>query len=273
MSDVDADPAAPAAAGPPSLSVTSTATMIGVVAVLVSAAVAVGANVGGWPATGGVAVGVVCLAVGWGDLLHLPQRGGSGLLVALFGAGALLVVTGQEGSDRPLYWFPSLLAAAVLAAFGHELFRRDGRGDLVESVAGTLTGQVVAVLAAGWLLLVRTVPGWDAVLVATAAASVALVASRLLGFLPGLLPSPILPWAAVGCGLVAAVVAAVLAPGVPLLTAVAVGASVAAVCVVLDRLLVRPGAQAGLLAVLAAPAAAVAAAGTVAYTVVRISQG
>ena len=44
----------------------------------------------------------------------------------------------------------------MLAAFVHELVRRDGRERLVESVAGTVAGVVLAATAAGWVATGRT---------------------------------------------------------------------------------------------------------------------
>ena len=69
------------------------------------------------------------------------------------------------------------------------------------------------------------------------------------------------------------VIASMTVDGVPVLTAIGIGAAVGAVGVVLERLLTRPGEPAGLLEALGSVAAPVAAAGTVAYTVVRIALG
>jgi hypothetical protein len=222
---------------------------------------------GGWLVVGAAAGCVLFLAVGWGDVLHLPHRLGTGLLVLILGGVALLVSYQPATPDRPLAVFPALLAAAVLLAFGHELLRRDGRKDLVESVTGTLTGQVVAVLTAGWVLLVQTDPGWNAVLVAAAA----LVAARLIGALPLPVAPAVMAWAGIGCGLAAALVASVFVTGLPALTAMALGAAVAGVGVAFDRLLVDPRKGASLLAVLAGAAAPVAAAGSVAYAIVQVA--
>jgi hypothetical protein len=155
----------------------------------------------------------------------------------------------------------------VLAAFGHELARRDGRTDLVESVTGTVTCQVCVLLAAGWVLLPQTSLGQAAILVAAVAVGVA----RAVTALP--LKSPVAAWAPFVAGTVGAVIAAQFTEPVRLLPAVASGLAVSGAVAGLDRLLRQaPGARTAI-GLLAAAAAPVSAVGTVAYAVSRLVSG
>lgn len=231
-------------------------------------AIAVAGYTGGWVLVAAAGLTVLSLAAGWGDVLRLPHRTGTAVLVALIGTVGLLIARDQADQPRPLAFFPALLAICLLTSFGHELLRRDGRHDLVESVTGTLTGQVIAVQAAGWVLLAQTGPGWNAVVIAVAA----VVAARLVGVLPLPVEPVVTAWAGIGCGTAAALIASVFVAGIPPLTAMALGAAVAAVGIALDRLLVDPErGVVSLLGVVAWGAAPVAAAGTIAYAIVRIA--
>jgi hypothetical protein len=156
----------------------------------------------------------------------------------------------------------------VLSTFAHELARRDGRHDLVESVTGTLAGQFVAVLAAGWILVGDTDAGAAAVVVAAAGVA----ASRFTLTLP--LAASMLTWVGIGAGLVASVIASFVVGGVPAGTAASVGIAVAGVGIAVDRLVDADGVMTRLQpATLARAAAPIAAAGTAAYAVFRIGIG
>jgi hypothetical protein len=249
-------------------------------AVVVAAVLAVAGYAGGWIVTAAAGLSVLGLAVGWGDLLRLPHRSGTALLVGGLGAGALVAgtVTATRGqSGRPLAVFASVIAIAVLSALTHELLRRDGREDVVESATGTVTGQVLAVLATGWVLLAYEPAPAAHVVVAAAG----LAAGRLVSALPLPLPEQVVLWIGVAFGAVGAVAATFFVPDVRLVTALVVGPGVAGVGAAIDRIfgpvdLDRRG-FAGLrsseaaLAVLARAAAPVAAAGTVAYALTRIT--
>jgi hypothetical protein len=106
------------------------------------------------------------LAAGWPVLLRLPNVLGSGVVIALGGAGAVLAVAGTRG-DPVLRWLPVVLALAILLAFVNELARQDGRRRLVDSVAGTVTGVLVATATAGWVAAQRA-PGGTSLVVAGA---------------------------------------------------------------------------------------------------------
>ncbi len=240
---------------------------------LVAAAVLAVAGYAGGPVLAGAAgLTVLALAVGWGELLRLPHRAGTTVLVLLLGVVGLVAgavaVSPQVAVEQPLSVFAGVMAGAVLSTFAHELFRRDGRHNLVESVTGTLAGQFVAVLAAGWILVGNTPAGAAAVVVAAAGTA----AGRVALTLP--LATSVLTWVGMGAGLLASVVAAVVVGEVPPGTAAAVGLAVSGVGIAVDRLVDAEGLVTRLQpATLARAAAPVAAAGTAAYAIFRIGIG
>jgi hypothetical protein len=241
-------------------------------AVLGAVVLAVAGLSGGWIVTAAAGLAVLALAVGWGDLLRLPHRSGTAVFVSVLGAASLvagtLAVAPGRTLTRPLAVFAAVLAAALLSSFGHELLRRDGRRDVVESVTGTFSGQVVAVLASGWVLVAYTSAGSSAIIVAAAA----IAAARVGAAIPFPLPDELSAWVGIGAGLVAALVASMFVSGVRPLTATAVGVAVSAVGVAIDRLF--PAHETRLdLSALARAAAPVAAAGTVTYAVLRMGVG
>ena len=83
-------------------------------------------------------------AVGWPALLGLPARTGASVVVALGGAGGV-ARGGLTRGEPVLRGLPVVVALAVLLAFVNELARTDGRPRLVESVAGSVSGVLVAV--------------------------------------------------------------------------------------------------------------------------------
>jgi hypothetical protein len=243
-----------------------------VLAAVLAVVLAVAGQAGDWVVVAAGALCVVSLGVGWGDLLRLPYRQGTAVLVSGLGvaglAGGTMALHSDSDPDRSLGVFVAILAAAVLTSFAHELARPDGRHELVESVTGTLSGQIVAVLASGWVLLEHLEAGPSALVIAAAAVATA----RIGGALPIPLPEPLAVWATLVFGLVGAVVASMLVSGVRPLTAGLVGLAVAGMGLALDRLFPLAGTRPEL-AVLARAAAPVAAAGTVAYAIFRIGLG
>ncbi|MBI4940143.1 hypothetical protein [Kineosporia sp. R_H_3] len=214
------------------------------------------------------AVGLVVLvvALGSGVLLGLPHPNGSALLVLLTGWAGVAVTTFLPDVE-PLGLLAAFLALSLLLAFAHELLRRDGRVDLVESVTGTVAAQVCVLLAAGWVLLPGTALGRAAVFVAAVSVGVARAATALpLRGWPG-------AWVPFVAGIAGAVVAAQFTDPVRLVPALATGVVVSAAAAGLDRLLRQtPGARTPL-GLLAAAAAPVSAVGTVAYAVSRLVTG
>ncbi len=215
-----------------------------------------------------VAVGLVVLvaALGAGVLLGLPHPNGTALLVLLTGWSAVAVTTFAP-DDEPLGLLAAFLALSVLLAFAHELLRRDGRVDLVESVTGTVTGQVCVLLAAGWVLLPETALGRAAIFVAAVSVGVA----RAVTAIP--FPRLLAAWAPFVAGTVGAVVAAQFTDPVRNLPAIATGVAVSAVVAGLDRLLRHAPGSGTALGLLTSAAAPVAAVGTVTYAVVRLVGG
>jgi hypothetical protein len=238
---------------------------------LLAAALGVAGFSGGWIVTAAACLCVLALAAGWSDLLALPDRAGSAVLVGGLGAAGsvagMLSVSRSTGTSRPLAVFAGVIAAALLTSFAHELARRN-RKAVVESITGTVSGQVIAVLAAGWVLLSYTVAGSGGIVVAAAAVAV----SRLASAVPLPVPEQVSPWIGVLFGLVAAVVASFFVTGVELVTAIITGVAVSGVGVAIDRTF-GPVRGRPRLSMLARAAAPVAAAGTVAYAVVRLGVG
>ncbi|GAA3603861.1 hypothetical protein GCM10022223_19410 [Kineosporia mesophila] len=250
---------------------TVTAPLPAGLAIVAAAVLAVAGYAGGWMIAAAAGLTVLALAIGWSDLLRLPHRPGTSALVLVLGVSGLVAgtvaVSPRIDVDQPLSVFSGVMAGAVLSSFGHEIVRQDGRHDLVESVTGTLAGQFVAVLAAGWILVADS-GGAQAVVVAAAGAAAARVALAL-----PLSPS-VLTWAGLGTGPAASVIASFVVGGVPVLTAAAVGVAVSGVGIAIDRLVDADGLMTRLQpATLARAAAPIAAAGTAAYAVFRLGIG
>ncbi|GAB6901049.1 hypothetical protein [Kineosporia succinea] len=240
-------------------------------ALVATVVLAVAGYAGGWLIAAAAGLTVLALAIGWGDLLRLPHRSGTSALVLALGAAGLvagaLAVSPRFAVEQPLTVFSGVMAVAVLTSFGHEIMRLDGRHDLVESVTGTLAGQLVALLAAGWVLVADS-GGPEAVVVAVAGTAAARVALAL-----PVSPS-LLTWLGVGTGLVASVIASIVVGGVPVGTAATVGVAVSGIGIAIDRLVDAEGLLTRLQpATLARAAAPVAAAGMAAYAVFRLGIG
>jgi hypothetical protein len=212
----------------------------------------------------GVALAVLVLAIGWGALLDLPAARGSAIAILLTGwVGAAVAVLAAR-MTTPLAPFTALLAGGVLIAFGHELLRRRGRPHLVESVTGTFSGQTLALLGGGWVLLPATSLG----LAATVAAAAAAAATRMAGLMP--VPPRAAGWVAVGVGTALGTFTGYLVEPGRVLALLMVSVVVASVVAGLDRLiLLLPKARLGQ-AALSGAAAPVLAVGTVAYAVARM---
>lgn len=126
------------------------------------------ADLGEWPVVVTAILLALVIAVGWPALLGLPNVLGSAVVIALGGAGAVVAVTATRGQPF-LREMPVVLALAILLAFVNELARQDGRRRLVDSVAGTVTGVLVATAAAGWVAAERA-PGGTSLVVSGAVA-------------------------------------------------------------------------------------------------------
>lgn len=133
-----------------------------------------------------VALGA-CTAVvawGWAGTLGLPTPRGTVGVVLLGGLALVLSVVARD-VEPWLGWVPAALALAMIAAFAHQLFRRDGRPRVVESVSSVVLA--LALVACGVLLvpMSHTAEGVALVLGALAAAA-ATALSDLLGRVPAL---------------------------------------------------------------------------------------
>ncbi|PPK92060.1 hypothetical protein CLV92_11723 [Kineococcus xinjiangensis] len=224
----------------------------------------------------------VLLASGWAALLALPTpRGSAGVIAAAALAAAAVVAVeaataGTAGPGGLLARLPVTMAIALLAAFGHQLLRRDGRPRLVESVTAVVTGQAFVIGAAAWVALPAAANGRP--FLAGAAAAVAAATLACAVRLPLRIAGPLAVAVAVlvGGGVLALVWAlaagpddAVL-PRAHLLAGALVGL-LAGVVTATWRALVAPlpavGSRRAVLAVAAAP---VALCGPGAYVLARV---
>lgn len=124
---------------------------------------------------------MVLFAWGWPQLLGVPSPGGSAIVIALVGLGALVGTT-VLGSARPIV---PAIGIGVLAAFLQQMMRKEGRPRLTDAISGTVSGLVIAASGAGWVVLESLGGGREALLVASAAMS----AGALAHFLPA--PRPV----------------------------------------------------------------------------------
>lgn len=114
-------------------------------AVTLSAVLAGAGYLGEWFVLGAVAVAAALVAYGWPKVLDLPSPRG---VRAVLGFAAVVSCGATQVGDGPdLRWMPVGLAATLVAAFLHQLLRRDGRARLVATLGGTLLG--AGVIAAG----------------------------------------------------------------------------------------------------------------------------
>lgn len=130
--------------------------------------------VGPWLVAAGLGALVAVLAWGWAGTLGLPTpRGTRGVL--LVGGAAIVLSVGLRGEPPWLIWLPAALAIAMIAAFLHQLLRRDGRPRVVESVSSVVLGLSLVASAAVAVPLSRTEPGAALVVAAMAAVGVSAV--------------------------------------------------------------------------------------------------
>jgi len=227
-------------------------------AVVLAALVAVTAVAGPVLLVAALLVTTVALATGWPSLLGLPTQRGSTTILSLCGSVAVLVVALTPDEPR-LRWLPSVLAMSVVAAFTHQLLRRDMRPRLVESITGVVCGVVVVELGASWIAVSAADGGPQLVLSATAALAAASLATAL--------PWPQRysgPLALVAGAAFAALVASALAD-VGSGPAAVLGLCLGAVVAGLDRLLAHLPTTTSRQAGVSVGAAVVSASGSVVY--------
>jgi hypothetical protein len=231
--------------------------------VAVSVLLAVAAAAGTAALVAALLLAVVAVASGWATLLSLPTPRGSTAVIALGGAVAIAVAA-MTDSPPYLRWLPSVLAITVLVEFGHQLFRRDMRPRLVESVTGVVSGVVVVALGAGWL---GSLHADDTAGLALCGAAAALGATAATGMpwpqrITG--PSAVVAAAAFGA------LAGRLHPDAGALPAAVAGLGIGIVVASLDRLLANLPTARQLPAAVAMGTAPVAASGMVVYTLGRL---
>lgn len=115
-----------------------------------------------------VAVGVTQLLVVVGAHRAVQAKAPlSGMLVAAVAAAVADVAVARADAPRTLEPLITVVALSVLAAFGQQLGRRDGRGELLISLAATVVSSGLAVATAAWTVLVLNASS-DAVRLAAA---------------------------------------------------------------------------------------------------------
>ena len=220
-------PTSPSAEPRPGRAVTGSSTR-GVVTAALAAVLAVCA-LWHWPTLVVVAAAIAVVAGGWPRLVDLPVRLGPGAVTALCGLGSLAVVAVTDAVDGVAV----VVGLGVAAAFVAEMLRRDGRPRLVESVAGTVTGCVIAASAAMWPALGDSRAAVS-VVVTAAAALAAGAACTVLPF-RGRVVAPVATVVAGGAGLLAGVLLPGVGPVVGVATGLVAGVLTSTVHVVLGR--------------------------------------
>lgn len=215
-----------------------------------------------WAPVAFVAV-VGAIGYGWTRLLQVPVGWGVGWIVTVTGAVGALVVA--LGGPEALAWVPVIFAVGIIAAFVHQMGRRDGRPRLVESISATVTGQAVVLLGTGWLVVATDSIGPGSV------GAVACLAAALTMTLPWpravTLPLSALSGALAGGGLAAA------GQTLPVLESLLVGVIAGATTAGMHVLLHRQPSTSHRRAALSAGAATVIAAGLAVHVGARVTLG
>ncbi|MGB5953107.1 MAG: hypothetical protein WBG57_11430, partial [Ornithinimicrobium sp.] len=136
-----------------------------------------------------LAVSMGIVAWGWAGALGLPTPRGTVAVLVVAGLSILIsVYVPEQGNQMSL--LPGALAVSIMAAFLHQLLRRDGRPRVAESVSSVVLALVVFTCSAFFLPLSSTTPGSVLLLAALSAIAV----SVLVTFFWGRLPEPLGPW-------------------------------------------------------------------------------
>ncbi len=123
---------------------------LALVVLVVSGLLALAAVAAPWLLAVGLAACTVVVAWGWSGTFGLPSpRGTVGVL--LVGGLALVTAVGVREEEPWLGWAPAALALAMIAAFVHQLFRRDGRPRVVQSISSVVLG--LALVGCGILMV------------------------------------------------------------------------------------------------------------------------
>lgn len=151
-----------------------TPTLRAVASTVAAGAVALGAVTAPAVMAGALLVAIVIFAVGWPRLVGLPTYRGPAVVVGGTGVAAVVVCV-----VAPPHTLGIVMGLAVVAAFFHQMLRRDGRPRLVESISGVVAGETIVVAAAQWIA-VDAHAGYDTIaLVGALALAVAVLATAL----------------------------------------------------------------------------------------------
>jgi hypothetical protein len=105
-----------------------------------------------------VALAGLVMAWGWPALLGLPSRFGT-TVVLVIGALSCTLAAALSPDEPFLRWVPAALAVSLIAAFLHQLLRRDGRPRLTESVAASGAGLALIASGVSYIPLPHTLGG------------------------------------------------------------------------------------------------------------------
>jgi hypothetical protein len=122
-----------------------------------------------------VALAGLVVAWGWPVLLGLPSRRGTTTVLAI-GAVACTAAAAMTPDEPYLRWVPAAVAVSLIAAFLHQLLRRDGRPRLSESVAASGAGLAILSSGAAYVPLPYTLGGSETLAVAMAGLALASLA-------------------------------------------------------------------------------------------------
>lgn len=215
-----------------------------------------------------LAVGLIglILAWGWPVLLALPSPRGTTTVLAI-GAVSCVAAAALMRQEPFLEWIPAALAVSLVAAFLHQLLRRDGRPRLTESVAATGAGLAILSIGVAYIPLPRTLGGEQTLAAAMAALAVSAFADLALG------SRRLRPWAlpiAMVLGGVAAAVVSIL-DGRPMpAPAALIGLLIAGIAHATRRIMAVLPSMASARSQLTSGAASVLVCGVVAYALGRI---
>jgi hypothetical protein len=152
-----------------------------------AAAVVVGGVVAAGAVAGPVALGLsvvvlqACLLSGWHQLLRVPGAFGGSVVALGAGIAAVLVleIDAAASAIDDVGRLAPVLAFGLIASFGHQVMRRDGRTRVVASLSATAALVVGAVLPALWVATLRSA-GLAVVLLGLAGAVIAAVAAAIV---------------------------------------------------------------------------------------------
>jgi hypothetical protein len=240
-----------------------------VTAVALAVLIGVSALVG--PNSTALAVGFASVVLAWG-WVRLTDAPSPVVAAMVLGAGALAIcaAAGFTRTDPYLVWVPVAVAVSVMAAFLHQVFRRGGRARLTEGVASSVGALAVMASGAALIAVPHYPHGGPWVLASILAVAGAALPALFLG---SRVSGGWILLASVVLGAGAAVVAAAMIGGVPLVGAALTGLLVAGISHSMMRVLFAlPGARA-VQSAAAVGAAAVLTVGVVVYLMARIYAG